>query len=158
MRDKNHRPRLRSSHAADFVKRVGPKIYDDYKDEPVIFAGIGNSGNFFGYQLTTFAVQNGMDATYINIDKGTVRRDLQKNRGAIRGRALVFVDDAVWTATTYNQVLDVAREMSERLGYTGVKFAVWIDSKNIADYHGRSEEPRGVKDYMAGFIRGLRGR
>ncbi|MBI2579117.1 MAG: phosphoribosyltransferase [Candidatus Aenigmarchaeota archaeon] len=134
-----------------FVVKLGPKILSRIGGYPACVAPIGDGGKFFALKLYAYLTQEGSDVTYVEIRKGEGIPEYRLND--VRGRKLVIVDDAVYTATTFRRDVEPLkqRERMDTLGLIEVLFAVEHDTRNLADMaaNRENEETKGPQDQGA---------
>ncbi len=123
-----------------FARDVGPQVRDylrdKYQDIPVSLSPLGTGGKYFGLRLKGYLDGEGVKTRLIEIDSlDRIKIELQRHEHDIRGTVFIGVDDAIWTATTYNRWKTILDELREELGIIDVKFAVEHDSRKIADWY-----------------------
>lgn len=131
---------LDDPRVVSFTREVGPKIRDyvkeHYPDIPVSVSPIGTGGKYFGLRLKGYLDGEGVRARLIEIDKlDGMKAELVRHKHDIKGSVFIGVDDAIWTASTYNRWISIMKELAEELGIVDLKFAVEHDSRGIADWY-----------------------
>ena len=128
-----------------FTNEVGPKIRDYlkkyYPDAAVCISPIGTGGKYFGLRLKGYLDGENIRTRLVEIDNlGAIKTELMKHKHDIKNTVFIGVDDAIWTARTYNLWKNILEESKEDLGILDLKFAVEHDSRGIADWYCKNSD------------------
>jgi len=129
-----------------FSREVGPKVRDyvkeTYPDAPVTISPLGTGGKYFGLRLKGYLDGEGVITHLVEIDSlDKMKVELLRHKHDIKGSVFIGVDDAIWTARTYNRWKGIMEEIRGELDISDLKYAVFHDTRKIADWYSGNNIP-----------------
>jgi hypothetical protein len=122
----------RHEDVMNFAENVGVQISSSLGERKLAVIGIASGGIFHGMALRDVLLMNGLDVTYAEIGKNSVRL----HKPDVCGRNVLLVDDSVSTGAAYRDIVPVVKKLAARKGFRArdVKYVVGIDQVGLADF------------------------